>query len=333
MIKYIYIFFVGLFLAVFIGMGVAVFYPGPEAPEAPNFYGKELTTEERQIQKQFDTKQRAYEKAFLEYNRMASILILTCAVIVLVIALLSADRAGVIAEGLLLGGIFTLLYGIGRGMITDSNKYRFLVAGVGLLVTLILGYIKFLHRKKAPKPPQFEQGSTATGVAAALVGGALMLGVFYGIYAWQHARVINLEQSVTQLRSDLTHEQQQTAPKPTATSDRDTQTYQSRKKATLIIFTPTKNAQIMSPLVVMGFVPGNWSFEGSFPIKLLDETQTVIAQTTAKVVGDWMSEKPVAFYASLTFSNHQGDGTLVLENDNPSGLSSNSDSVSLPIKL
>jgi hypothetical protein len=47
----------------------------------------------------------------------------------------------------LLGGIFTLLYGIGRGMVTDNNRYRFLVAAVGLAITLGLGYIKFTRRE------------------------------------------------------------------------------------------------------------------------------------------------------------------------------------------
>ena len=63
--------------------------------------------------------------------------------VVLAISLLLAEHLGVIADGLLLGGIFTLLYGVGRGMDTDSNKYRFLVATIGLAVTLVLGYVKF----------------------------------------------------------------------------------------------------------------------------------------------------------------------------------------------
>ena len=53
MIRYIYTFFVGLFLVIFIGMGIAVFYTAPKAPEPPMFYGKELTAEEQQQQKAF----------------------------------------------------------------------------------------------------------------------------------------------------------------------------------------------------------------------------------------------------------------------------------------
>lgn len=147
MIRYIYTFFVSLFLAVFIGTGVAVFYPSPKAPEPPSFYGleapKELTDSERRAEEDFSAQQRAWEKEMKEYNRNVSMIVLACAVVILVIALTLSDKLGVIADGLLLGGIFTLLYGIIRGMDSDDAKYRFLVASVGLLVALVLGYFKF----------------------------------------------------------------------------------------------------------------------------------------------------------------------------------------------
>ena len=149
MIRYIYTFFVGLLLAIFVGTGIAVFYAAPKAPESPMFYDKEPTTSEQQQQKAFDIKQKAYEKDMQHYNRNASVIILACAVVVLAISLLFVEKLGVIADGLLLGGIFTLLYGIGRGMATDSNKYRFLVATIGLAFTLVLGYIKFAHYQAA----------------------------------------------------------------------------------------------------------------------------------------------------------------------------------------
>lgn len=147
MIRYIYTFFVGLFLAIFVGMGIAVFYAAPKSPESPNFYGKELTLQEQEQQKAFDVKQKAWDKEMQHYNRNASVIILSCAVVVLATSLLLAEKLGVIADGLLLGGIFTLLYGVGRGMAADSNKYRFLVATVGLVVTLVLGYVKFTRHQ------------------------------------------------------------------------------------------------------------------------------------------------------------------------------------------
>lgn len=152
MIRYIYTFFVGLFLAIFVGMGIAVFYPEPVPPEEPDWYRtsynqKELTQAQKDEEEIYIANQKEFERQMWRHNRYVSVIVLVCAVIILAAALLLAGRLGVIADGLLLGGIFTLLYGIGRGMATDSNKYRFLVAAVGLMTTLVLGYIKFIRRQ------------------------------------------------------------------------------------------------------------------------------------------------------------------------------------------
>ena len=88
MIRYIYTFFVGLFMTIFIGMGIAVFYTAPTAPEAPPYVGEQMTIKEKQVQTEFDTKQKAYDKEMWHYNRNASVIILSCAVVVLVISLL-----------------------------------------------------------------------------------------------------------------------------------------------------------------------------------------------------------------------------------------------------
>jgi hypothetical protein len=153
MIRYIYTFFLGLFLAIFVGMGIAMFYTEPKSPEPPAWYGRlekyEPTAAEKKQEQQYNSQQKNYDKQLWHYNRNVSAIVLGCAVIILAISLLLAEKLGVIADGLLLGGIFTLLYGIGRGMTTDSNKYRFAVAAVGLMVTLGLGYFKFTKPRLA----------------------------------------------------------------------------------------------------------------------------------------------------------------------------------------
>lgn len=145
-IRYIYTFFVGLFLAIFIGTGIAVFYAAPQEPEPPLGFGIEksnLTEPEKQQIETYNVQQRDFMRDEQIYNRNVSIIVLICSVIILIIALVFSDRLGIVADGLLLGGIFTLLYGIARGMASDSNQYRFVVAAVGLAVTIILGYVKF----------------------------------------------------------------------------------------------------------------------------------------------------------------------------------------------
>ena len=85
---------------------------------------------------------------------------------------------------------------------------------------------------------------------------------------------------------------------------------------------------------IVGEIPGNWSFEASFPIKLKDSNGKVLSQTNAHVLGDWTTTNYVIFSAQLTFpSQPSGSGELVLEKDNPSGLAQNDDSVSLPVNF
>ena len=53
-----------------------------------------------------------------------------------------------IADGILLGGVFVTAYGIIRGLMSDSSEFRFLIITIGLIVALVLGYIKFIRPKK-----------------------------------------------------------------------------------------------------------------------------------------------------------------------------------------
>ena len=61
--------------------------------------------------------------------------------------------------------------------------------------------------------------------------------------------------------------------------------------------------QLTSPIIIEGDVPGNWYFEASFPIKLIDASGTEIAVGIAQAKGDWMTEDWVDFEALLNFTN------------------------------
>ena len=64
-------------------------------------------------------------------------------------------------NGLLLGGVFTMVYGVGWIISSEANVARFVVMTVALVVTLGLGYLRFVRR---------EQG--AAGAATAVSGAA-----------------------------------------------------------------------------------------------------------------------------------------------------------------
>jgi len=95
---------------------------------------------------------------------------------------------------------------------------------------------------------------------------------------------------------------------------------------------PQPNETITSPLTVKGEARGYWFFEASFPVKLLDAKEEVIAIAIAQAKSDWMTEDFVPFEATLEFQNPGTEkGTLVLEKDNPSGLPENADELRIPV--
>ena len=95
---------------------------------------------------------------------------------------------------------------------------------------------------------------------------------------------------------------------------------------------PMQGATIASPLIVRGKAPGQWFFEASFPVTLLDGNGNVLVATHVDAKSDWMTADLVPFEATLTFALPTTVmGTLVLKKDNPSGLPEHAGSVSIPV--
>lgn len=151
LIRYVYIVFVGILLAAFVGVGIAAFYKGPKNPDTPIELrfpeAKQLeTTSSAYMQKQleFDQKSQEFQKQNEGYSRNVSIIALLAAVVMLVLSLTLLKQIVIIADGLLLGGVLTLAYSVIRGFGSNDDMVRFLVVTASLLVSLTLGYIKFV---------------------------------------------------------------------------------------------------------------------------------------------------------------------------------------------
>lgn len=94
------------------------------------------------------------------------------------------------------------------------------------------------------------------------------------------------------------------------------------------------DALVQSPLKVAGEARGTWYFEASFPVKLVDGNGQQLAAAPAQARGDWMTADFVPFEAVLNFDAPQtATGFLVLEKDNPSGLTQNAESFSVPVRF
>ncbi|MCR4325239.1 MAG: Gmad2 immunoglobulin-like domain-containing protein [Patescibacteria group bacterium] len=107
-------------------------------------------------------------------------------------------------------------------------------------------------------------------------------------------------------------------------------------KADLIrLDSPRPNQTIESPLAISGEARGNWFFEGDFPVVLTDWDGRIIAEGIATADGEWMTTDFVPFAATLTFTVdkdvYSNRGTLILQKDNPSGLSQYDDALEIPV--
>lgn len=154
LLRAIYVVFLGLIIALFVGLGIAAFYETPKRPEQSSLaqetnYAKEPTPQAIEAQKAFEKQIKEYEENKLgPYNRNVSIVSLVIAVAILTVGLLFSGRFLVLSDGILLGGVFTLLYSILRATMANNIRFTFIVVAVSLAVTIFLGFWKFLRRPK-----------------------------------------------------------------------------------------------------------------------------------------------------------------------------------------
>jgi len=157
----IFSFFLGLMVVAFIGVGVNTFYPSPgeryqaqlqtlyDQQSTLSTGGKTLAPAEQAqadaIQKQIialQAKQRVEEQP---WNLNTSIILVLFATLVMGVSLVRAEQLRVLSNGLLLGGLFTMLYGMGWTIASTTSNTRFYVVLFAFAVTILLGYLKFVR--------------------------------------------------------------------------------------------------------------------------------------------------------------------------------------------
>ena len=91
--------------------------------------------------------------------------------------------------------------------------------------------------------------------------------------------------------------------------------------------------KISSPLKISGEVRGNWFFEASFPVFVVDWDGRIIAQGVAQAKSSWMTTDFVPFEATLQFTKpaYGKNGAIILKKDNPSGLPANDAAYEIPV--
>lgn len=170
----IFSFFLGLMLTAFLGVGVYTFHPPAKELDlriqeldrreqairnkSPQ---DELAAPDREeIQQLTDARNELADAARVKreaWGRSTSIVLVALATFVMAVSLVRADQLPVISNGLLLGGVFTMVYGVGWIIATDSSVARFAVLTAALAITLGLGFARFVRRR----PPSSVRAGSA----------------------------------------------------------------------------------------------------------------------------------------------------------------------------
>ncbi len=181
----IFAFFLGLMVTAFFGVGVYTFHPPPERQTAEirkldqedmairnATRGGELSAEQQarlqEIQDRRSELSDSAENARKPWGRSTSIALVILATLTMSVSLVRADQLPVISNGLLLGGLFTMIYGVGWIIATDTSVSRFAVMSAALVITLGLGYLRFVRKGREPA----SMGDVARSVPAGAGGAA-----------------------------------------------------------------------------------------------------------------------------------------------------------------
>ncbi|MEX5236404.1 hypothetical protein [Kocuria arenosa] len=154
----VYTFFLGLLLALFVGLGIATVHPGPQEPALPPAIAaaresRELAPEEQQQWAAYERERETWEDRSLRHSRDVGLVALIASVVLLAVSLAVERRRPVLAHGVLLGGLFTLLHSVVRSLISQDTVAAFAVVTVALVVVLYLGYRRFVDRPTESDDP------------------------------------------------------------------------------------------------------------------------------------------------------------------------------------
>lgn len=123
LLQVIFAFFLGLVVVAFVGIGVNTFYPEPDYSVA-------------------------LPPAFESWRLITGVILLICATVILAVSLFLPEAQGVLSNGLLLGGVFTMVYAVGMTVTAGGSLLRLVVVTVALAVTIAIGYLKFVRRRR-----------------------------------------------------------------------------------------------------------------------------------------------------------------------------------------
>ncbi len=182
----IFSFFLGLMVLAFVGVGVNTYLRSPsekyeqrkrETVRRTDVLARRSSSLTPAERAEFDSLTAGRDELIdreqaevKDWARLTSIILVLCATVVLAVSLILSDQLRVISNGLLLGGLFTMLYGVGWVVFSGSSVARFWVITFALAVAVGLGWVKFVRGRRArPHATTAAIDDAAVGALAARV--------------------------------------------------------------------------------------------------------------------------------------------------------------------
>lgn len=111
-------------------------------------------------------------------------------------------------------------------------------------------------------------------------------------------------------------------------------TYDNASEDLIVVDLPYPGAVTGKEFRVSGKARGYWYFEASFPIQVLDKDGKTLFLGPVQAKSEWMTENFVPFSIDIKVpESYIGKATVILRNDNPSGMLENDRSISFPITI
>jgi hypothetical protein len=141
----------------FVVFGVAA-VPAPVPPDVPppdlSSLGQDPAGDPAEGQQEKLAEQSQQKQAFQEqlsvYNQVVSFVVLGVAIALLACSILWLRSLPIIGEGVTLGAVFTLLYGLYAAISGGAGLGTFVAVTVGLLILLALVYWRFVRSEDEP---------------------------------------------------------------------------------------------------------------------------------------------------------------------------------------
>lgn len=101
----------------------------------------------------------------------------------------------------------------------------------------------------------------------------------------------------------------------------------------IVVLNPASGNTVNSPITLSGQARGNWFFEATAPVVVIDTSGTILGRGIIRAQGNWMTTDLVPFSGTVSYSATPDStaGAIVFLNDNPSGQASTSKYMIVPV--